>query len=54
MTHLTEKFLSDMVVSEKERNLIELLRDIRYGQVVVYLEESQPVRIEQIKKSIKL
>jgi len=41
-------------VSEKERNLIEYLRKIAYGEVIIFIQDSQPVRIEQIKQSVKL
>ena len=43
-----------MDLTEKERKLIELLRQIAYGQVVIFLENKQPVRIEMIKESVKL
>ena len=41
-------------VSEKELKLLELLRATRYGQVIIYLESGQPVRVEKVKESIKL
>jgi len=41
-------------LSEKEKKLIENLRLIPYGQVVIYMEKGEPVRIVQIEKSIKL
>lgn len=51
---LTGRVLSDLMVSNRERKLIELLRDTKFGQVVIYLEEGEPVRIEKVKESIKL
>ncbi|MCK5021116.1 MAG: hypothetical protein KAS32_29165 [Candidatus Peribacteraceae bacterium] len=51
---MTTKKLCGMMVSDKERSLIELLRDTKFGQAVVFLENGQPVRIEKIKESIKL
>ncbi len=39
---------------DKEIKLIEYCRDVKYGQVVIFLENGQPVRIEEVKKSIKL
>lgn len=43
-----------VIISKHEENLLKELREIRYGQVVIYLEAGQPVRIEKIKESIKL
>lgn len=51
---LTTKKLRDMMVSNGERNLIELLRDIKYGKVVVYLKDGQPVRADESIKTIQL
>lgn len=44
----------DIILSEKERNLIEALRAIPYGEVIIFIQDSQPVRIERVKESIKL
>ena len=54
MMGLTKGILSDMLVSDRERKLIELLRDTKYGKIEIHLEEGQPVRVEKIKESIKL
>ena len=43
-----------MLISNRERKLIELLRDNKYGVVEVHTEEGEPVRVERIKESIKL
>lgn len=43
-----------MELSEKEKHLIEQLRKVNYGEVVVFMQDSQPVRIEKVKESIKL
>ncbi len=41
-------------LSDKEQKLLELLRKTRYGQVVIFMEDGEPVRIERIKESVKL
>ena len=41
-------------ITEKEKKLIEVLRTITYGQVVIFQEKGEPVRIEKIKESVKL
>ena len=43
-----------MPVTEKEQKLIELLRELRFGELHLYIADGQPVRLEEIKKSIKL
>ena len=43
-----------MNISEKEKKLIELLRKIPYGKVVIFLEGGQPIRIEEVRESVKL
>ncbi len=42
------------IISKQEGALLKVLREIRYGQVTIYLDAGQPVRIEKIKESIKL
>ncbi len=44
----------EMLLTEKERKQIELQREIRHGQLTVYLKNGEPIRLEHIKKSIML
>ena len=53
MKDLTKNRLS-AILSKQEESLLKALREIRYGQVTIYLDAGQPVRIEKIKESIKL
>ena len=41
-------------LSQKEVSLIEKLRMIPYGQVVIYMINSQPDRVDKVSESIKL
>ena len=43
-----------LLVTEKEKKLIEELRKIRYGEVVVIQVEGQPAEINKIKEKIRL
>ena len=43
-----------MEVSEKERHLIEELRQVPFGRVEVIMVQGQPDRLEKIKESVKL
>ena len=46
--------MKEILLTEKERRLIEVLREIGYGQITIFLEKGEPVRIEKIKESVKL
>ncbi|WP_129597385.1 DUF2292 domain-containing protein [Anaerophilus nitritogenes] len=41
-------------VDEKEKKLIDWIRKIGYGELRVIIQENLPIRIEEVKKSIKL
>jgi hypothetical protein len=43
-----------MLISEKEKRLIEELRKIRYGEVLIVQIEGQPAEIDKIKEKIRL
>jgi len=46
--------IMDIELSGKELKLIETLRQVAYGRVVIFMENGQPVRTEEIIKSKKL
>ena len=39
--------------TEKEEKLLQLIRDLKFGEVHIYVADGQPVRAEEIKKSVK-
>ena len=41
-------------LSDKEKKLLSLIRELGFGQFVVYVSDGQPVRVEEIRKSVKL
>ena len=41
-------------LTEKEKKLIELLRTFPHGQVTIFKQDGEPVRVELIKESVKL
>ena len=43
----------NVVPTEKELRLIELIRELGYGEIRIFVAEGQPVRAEEIKKSVK-
>lgn len=44
----------NLVPTEKERHLIEMMRELGFGEVRIFVADGQPVRAEEIKKSVKL
>lgn len=44
----------EMKLTEKEWNLIELMRQLVFFKIEVHGEDGQPVRVIDIKKNIKL
>ena len=44
----------DLSLSAKEKKLIRLIREMRYGELQVFVAEGQPVRLEEVRRSIKL
>ena len=40
-------------LTEKEEKLIRMIRELKFGEVHIYIADGQPVRAEEIKKSIK-
>ena len=43
-----------MQLSEKEEKLIRLIREMKFGELRLFIADSQPVRLEEVRKSIKL
>lgn len=44
----------EMAINEKEEKIIKLIRDIKYGEFKIVIQDGLPVRVEEIRKSIKL
>ena len=49
---MTEKIA--VLLTQKEKRLVEELRRIKYGEVVVFQVEGQPVEISRVKEKIRL
>lgn len=43
-----------IMVTEKEKKVIELIRNTGFGELKIIIQNQEPVRIEEITKSIKL
>ena len=44
----------ELLLSEQEKKIIEILRGIRYGEIKIAVQDGIPVRVEEIRKSIKI
>ena len=42
------------VLTKAEKQLIELLRSLEYGELRIMVKDSKPVRVEEIRRSIQL
>lgn len=49
----TERKIS-VELTRQESKLISILRNIQFGEVRVIITDGRPIRIEEIKKSLKL
>ncbi|MBU5437887.1 DUF2292 domain-containing protein [Tissierella sp. MSJ-40] len=43
-----------MKLNEQEENLIDLIRETEFGEIKIIIQNSIPIRVEEVKKSIKL
>ena len=43
----------DSKPSEKEEKLLKRIRELGFGQITIYVADGQPVRAEEIRKSVK-
>ena len=43
-----------ITLNEQEKRLIQIIRDTNYGELRIFISEGKPVRVEEVKKSIKL
>jgi len=49
-----DKETKQMMLTEKEVRLIEIIRKLDFGEVRVVIQDGVPTRLEEIKRSIKL
>lgn len=45
---------SKIVLTKAERQLIELIRSLDYGEVRIMVKDKYPIRVEEIRRSIQL
>ncbi|MBQ7769363.1 MAG: DUF2292 domain-containing protein [Oscillospiraceae bacterium] len=45
---------SDIILTKAEKQLIQIIRSLDYGEVRVMIKDRNPIRVEEIRKSIQL
>lgn len=45
---------TEIELNQKEKKLIEIIRSTENGELNISVQEGQPVRVEEVTKSIKL
>ena len=44
----------NIVLTKAEKQLIEVIRALEYGEVRVMIKDKKPIRVEEIRRSIQL
>ena len=44
----------NFVLTKAEKQLIEVIRSLDYGEVRVMIKDNRPIRVEEIRRSIQL
>ena len=40
-------------ITEREEKLLQLIRELTFGEIHIHVADGQPVRAEEIKRSVK-
>lgn len=49
-----EKRNNAEILTDSERRVLDLMRSVGYGEMRIVINDGKPVRVEEIRKSIKL
>lgn len=41
-------------LNEKEERLLKIIKEVEFGEMKVIVQDGLPIRVEELKKSIKL
>ena len=45
---------TNIILTKAEKQLIQVIRSLDFGEVRVMIKDSKPIRVEEIRKSIQL
>ncbi len=51
---IMDRLIKEENITEQEKKLIKLIREIGFGEIKVIINDGKPIRIEELIKSIKL
>lgn len=52
---MSEKIANQGIIpNQQEQKLLEIIHQIGFGEIKVIVNDGKPIRLEEIKKSIKL
>lgn len=43
-----------LILTNAEKQLIQLVRSLEYGELRIMIKDSKPIRVEEIRRSIQL
>lgn len=49
-----DKSTIEFKITDKERRLIEIIRNIEFGEINIIVQNNEPIRVQELKRSIKL
>ena len=44
----------NLIITNAEKQLIQLIRSLEYGELRIMVKDSKPIRVEEIRRSIQL
>ena len=44
----------NMTLSEHEQKVIAIMREIKFGKIEIVIQDGIPIRVDEIRKSIKI
>lgn len=44
----------NLMITKAEKQLIELIRSLEYGEIRIMVKDAKPIRVEEIRRSIQL
>lgn len=51
---MEEEKKGNVCITQQERQVLTLIRELGYGELRVLVREGQPYRVEEIRKSIQI
>ena len=51
---MSEKKLTQIEINAAEEKILEMIRELDFGQMLITIKNGTPIRVEEIRKSIDL